>query len=132
MNVRVYLDICTLLVFGQGYVIFSLRLHLHVKLTSLLRAERTLTITFEYCGKQYRKLHSQYHINQILFNSNLVIAQLLFTVYIYLYIFNPTLGLRDPFTIIVPKHNALLGTSSLCPIKLACISVHFLRLYASP
>lgn len=111
---------------------FPLRLHLHVKLTCLLQAQRTLRITFEYSGTQHRKLHSQHHINQILFNSNLVKAQLLFTVYICLYIFNPTLGLRNPFTIIVPKHNTLLGISSLCPIKLACTSLHFLGLYASP
>ena len=77
---------------SQWWVIFPLSLHLHVKLTCSLQAQRTLKITFEYWGKQNRKLHSQQHINQILFKSHLVVALSLFTLYICLKMFGPTLG----------------------------------------
>lgn len=70
---------------SRDELFFPLSLHLHVKLTYFLQALRTLKITFKYCGKQQRKLHPQHHTNQIFFNSHLVTAQLLFTVYICFY-----------------------------------------------
>lgn len=50
-------------------------------------------------GSSTENCFSWHYINQLLFSIHSVIAQLLFTVYIQIFIFNLTVGVRNPSTI---------------------------------